>query len=275
MKLKDRVTLVTGGGSGIGRAIALLFAEEGAHVVVNDLTVEAAEKTVEAMGSAKSRALALAADVSDSAQVRAMFATVQSRFGRLDVLVNNAGIPTPKEKGDSLNRKYEARLAEMAGGAGIQTHWDVTVETTDDEWLRLLAVNLNGTFFCSREALKMMNERNSGAIINLSSIVALGGMATGSAYAAAKGGVLSFTRALALEVASRNIRVNAICPGWVDTPLIQPLPPPVRAMVSSQIPLGRLAEPREIATTALFLASDDSSYITGQWISPNGGIYIG
>jgi NAD(P)-dependent dehydrogenase (short-subunit alcohol dehydrogenase family) len=100
-------------------------------------------------------------------------------------------------------------------------------------------------------------------------------MATGSAYAAAKGGVLSFTRALALEVASRNIRINAICPGWVDTPLIQPLPPPVGSMVSSQIPLGRIAEPREIAATALFLASDDSSYITGQWISPNGGIYIG
>ncbi|MBI1983384.1 MAG: SDR family oxidoreductase [Acidobacteria bacterium] len=275
MKLQDRIALVTGGGSGIGRAIALLFAEEAAHVIVNDLTAEAAEKTIAAMGAAKARGLAVAADVSDSARVRAMFATVESQFGRLDVLVNNAGIPTPKEKGDELNRKHEARLAEMAAGKGIQTHWDVTVETTDEEWSRMLAVHLNGTFFCSREALKLMSRRNSGAIINISSIVALGGMATGSAYAAAKGGVLSFTRALALEVASRNIRVNAICPGWVDTPLIQPLPPPVRTMVSNQIPLGRLAEPREIATTALFLASDDSSYITGQWISPNGGIYIG
>ena len=275
MKLKDRVALVTGAGSGIGAATALLFAEEGAIVVVNDLTREIAERTVEAMGPAKSRALAVAADVSDSAQVREMFAVVKRRLGRLDILVNNAGIPTPKEKGDSLNRKYEARQAEMAAGKGIQTHWDVTVETTDEEWARMLAVNLSGTFYCTREALKLMSERNSGAVINISSIVALGGMATGSAYAAAKGGVLSFTRALALEVASRNIRVNAICPGWVDTPLIQPLPPPVRSMVSSQIPLGRIAEPREIATTALFLASDDSSYITGQWISPNGGIYIG
>ena len=275
MKLKDRVALVTGGGSGIGSATALLFAEEGANVVVNDITREIAEKTVEAMGPANSRGLAVAADVSDSAQVREMLAVVQKRYGRLDILVNNAGIPTPKEKGDELNRKYEARQAEMAAGKGIQTHWDVTVETTDDEWAWMLAVHLNGAFYCAREALKLMSARNRGAIINISSIAALGGMATGSAYAAAKGGVLSFTRALALEVASRNIRVNAICPGWVDTPLIQPLPPPVRSMVSSQIPLGRIAEPREIAATALFLASDDSSYITGQWISPNGGIYIG
>lgn len=199
----------------------------------------------------------------------------RERFGKLDVLVNNAGVPTPKEKGETLNRKYEARQAEMAAGKGIQTHWDVTVETTDEEWSRMLAVHLNGTFFCTRKALKLMGARNSGTIIKLSSIVALGGMATGSAYAAAKGGVLSFTRALALEVASRNIRVNAICPGWVDTPLIQPLPPPVRSMASNQIPLGRIAAPREIATTALFLASDDSSCITGQWISLNGGLYIG
>ncbi len=275
MKLAGRVALITGGGSGIGAATAELFAGEGAQVIVNDLKEEIAQRTVEAMGPGPSQGLAVAADVSDSGQVRGMFEVIQKRFGRLDILVNNAGIPAPKEKGDGLNRKYEARQAETASGKGIQTHWDVTVETTDEEWARMLAVNLSGTFYCAREALKLMSARNVGAIINISSVVALGGMATASAYAAAKGGVLSFTRALALEVASRNIRVNAICPGWVDTPFIQPLPPAVRSMVSSQIPLGRIAEPREIAAAALFLASDDSAYITGQWISPNGGIYIG
>ncbi len=132
MKLQDQVALVTGAGSGIGRAIALLFAEEGARVIVNDLTLEAAQKTVDETGAAKSRGHALAADVADSARVKAMFAEVEHRCGTLDILVNNAGIAEESDKWDEMNRKREARLHEMMSGQSIQTHWDVTQEMTDE-----------------------------------------------------------------------------------------------------------------------------------------------
>jgi 3-oxoacyl-[acyl-carrier protein] reductase len=220
MKLKDRIALVTGGGSGIGRAVALLFAEEGADVYVNDLRLEAAQKTAEAINAAKGKAHTVVADVSDSKQVKAMFAEVERKSGRLDILVNNAGIAATEETWEQINRKLEARFSEMVSGRPIQTHLDMTQETTDEEWLGMIAVHLNGFFFCTREALKLMSRRNDGVIINMSSVAALRGGIALVAYSAAKGGVLSFTRALAQEVASRNIRVNAICPGWIDTPLL-------------------------------------------------------
>jgi NAD(P)-dependent dehydrogenase (short-subunit alcohol dehydrogenase family) len=275
MKLKDRIALVTGGGSGIGRAIALLFAEEGADVYVNDLRLEAAQKTAEAINAAKGKAHTVVADVSDSKQVKAMFAEVERKSGRLDILVNNAGIAATEEKWEQINRKLEARFSEMVSGRPIQTHLDMTQETTDEEWLGMIAVHLNGFFFCTREALKLMSRRNNGVIINMSSVAALRGGTALVAYSAAKGGILSFTRALAQEVASRNIRVNAICPGWIDTPLVERMSPRVRAAQIAATPMGRFGDPREVATTALFLASDDSSFFTGQWLSPNGGLFIG
>jgi 3-oxoacyl-[acyl-carrier protein] reductase len=276
MRLEGRIALITGGGSGIGRAIAHLFAEEGASVIVNDMVLEAACKTVEEMGSARERALAIQADVSQSAEVKAMFTLIAAQFETLDVLVNNAGIAeTTGPRFDEVNRKAEARLGELMSGGPIRTHWDMTQDLTDEEWHRMIGVHLNGTFFCTREALKLMSPRNRGAIINMSSVAALMGIEVGSHYGAAKGGILSFTRSLAREVASRQIRVNAICPGWVDTPMTQVIPPLFRAFATSQIPLGRWAEPREIATAALFLASDESSYCTGQWLSPNGGLFTG
>jgi 3-oxoacyl-[acyl-carrier protein] reductase len=274
VKLENRIALVTGGGSGIGRAIALLFAEEGARVVVNDVKREAAEKTVEAMGGARGRAIQ--ADVADSAQVRAMFAEVEREFGGLDVLVNNAGIAsqTPAE-GERLRQTGEARIGEMVSGQRIQTHWDITQAMSDETWHRMIGVHLNGTFFCTREALRLMSARNGGSIINMSSVAALMGLESVPHYSAAKGGILAFTRAVAREVGSRGIRVNAICPGFIDTPMTQPMSPLMRKAVIARTPLGRWAEPREVATTALFLASDDSSFFTGQWLSPNGGLFIG
>jgi len=136
----------------------------------------------------------------------------------------------------------------------------------------MLAVHLNGTFYCTREALRLMSRRNRGAIVNISSVAALAGIPVAPHYGAAKAGILGFTRSMAREVASRGIRVNAICPGWIDTPMTQDLPPMMRSMAERQTPLGRFGEPREIANAALFLASDEASFVTGQWLSPNGGL---
>ncbi len=276
MKLKEKIALVTGGGSGIGRAICLLFAEEGARVVVNDLTIASAQASVEAMGAAKLRGLAVQADVSDSAQVGAMFAEIEKQFGTLDILVNNAGIgEATGEEMDRINQKAETRIGEVMSGQPIETHWDVTMEMTDEAWLKMLGVHLNGTFFCTREALKIMSRKNSGVIINMSSIAGLTGLDPAPHYCAAKGGILGFTRSVAREVGSRNIRVNAVCPGFIDTPMTDPISPMMKMMVVAQTPLHRWADPKEVATTALFLACNDSSFFTGQWLSPNGGLFIG
>ncbi|PYO18632.1 MAG: 3-ketoacyl-ACP reductase [Candidatus Rokuibacteriota bacterium] len=275
LKLSDRIALVTGGGSGIGRAICLTFAEEGARVVVNDIRLEAAEATVKEM-SDPARGRAIQADVADSAQVRAMFATIERELGGLDILVNNAGIALgADEDREALRRKFETRIMETVSGQGIQTHLDVTENLSDEAWRRMIAVHLDGTFFCTREALRLMSRQNRGAIINLSSVAALAGLESVPHYSAAKGGILGFTRAVAREVASRGIRVNAICPGYIDTPMTQPMSPLMRAAARSRTPLGRSGEPREVAATALFLASDDGSFFTGQWLSPNGGLFIG
>jgi len=273
MRLNDRVALVTGGGSGIGRAIAMRFAAEGATVVVNDLTIEAARKTVGELDGGRGRAIA--ADVSDSAQVRAMFEEVDRDLGgRLDILVNNAGIAGSGADRERLRTMVETRVAETMAGE-IQTHWDVTMNMTDEAWHQMIAVHLNGTFFCTREALKLMSRVNRGTIINLSSVAALSGLDTVPHYSAAKGGILSFTRAVAREVGSRGIRVNAICPGYIETPMTSGISPLMQKVLISRTPLGRWGQPEEIAATALFLASDDSAFYTGQWLSPNGGLVIG
>lgn len=275
MKLENRIALVTGGGSGIGRAIALLFAEEGARVVVNDVRREAAEKTVKEMRD-PGRGRAIPADVADSAQVKAMFAAIERELGALDVLVNNAGIAVgPGDDRAAVMKKAETRIMEIVGGQGIQTHLDITENMSDEAWRRMLAVHVDGTFFCTREALRLMSRRNRGAIVNISSVAALMGLEAAPHYSAAKGAILSFTRAVAREVASRGIRVNAICPGYIDTPMTAGVPPLIRAATLGRTPLGRLGEPGDVAATALFLASDDSSFFTGQWLSPNGGLFTG
>jgi len=205
-----------------------------------------------------------------------MFAEIERTYdGRLDILVNNAGIAVTSAAGrDRLRDRSDTRIMELMSGQGIQTHWDITQEMTDEAWHRMIGVHLNGTFFCTREALRLMSPRNEGVIINMSSVAAWG-LESVPHYSAAKAGILGFTRAVAREVGSRKIRVNAICPGFIDTPMTQGVSDLMRAAVVARTPLGRWAEPEEVAATALFLASDDSSFFTGQWLSPNGGLFIG
>ncbi len=275
MKLEGRTALVTGAGSGIGRASALLFAREGARVVVNDVNRESAEAVLDAMGAAKGGSFAYQADVSDSAQVRAMFAEVTGQFGTLDILLNNAGIGETGNRHEEVSRKGESQMGEVMNSGKIESHWDVTVSLSDEEWQQMIGVHLNGTFFCTREALKLMATKNHGSIINMSSVAGLNGISIAPHYGAAKGGILGFTRSVALEVASRNIRVNAICPGWIETHMTENFSPLLKMALTGRIPMLRWGSPEEVAATALFLASDDSSYFTGQWLSPNGGLFTG
>jgi 3-oxoacyl-[acyl-carrier protein] reductase len=267
-RLEGKLALVTGGGRGIGAAIARRFAGEGAAVVVNDLDLASAEKTVRESGGD-----AIAADVSDPKAVAEMFRQVADRHGRLDVLVNNAGI-SGMEGDPELVARFRERsvkqMAERAAGGELTTHLDVTVELDDQTWRRMIAVHLDGTFYCCREALKIMGPQLSGAIINMGSIMGTSGGGGAPHYCAAKAGILGFTRSLAREVVSRKIRVNAIAPGWIDTEFIAPLAE-ARQMIALQTPMGCLGDADDVAWAAVYLASDESKFLTGQVLSPNGG----
>jgi 3-oxoacyl-[acyl-carrier protein] reductase len=173
-----------------------------------------------------------------------------------------------------ISKKSETLIMELMSGQHGQTHLDITQNLSDESWRRMLAVHVDGTFFCTREALRLMSPKNRGVIVNISSVAALTGLEVVPHYSAAKGAILAFTRAVARDVASRGIRVNAICPGYIDTPMTERMSPLVRAAVIARTPLHRTGEPHEVAATALFLASDDSSFFTGQWLSPNGGLFI-
>ena len=255
MKLAGRVAFITGGGSGLGRAIAAAFAKEGARVAVNDLVEPAAKETVSALPGPGH--LALAGDVSDAARVAAMFAEVERAAGRLDVLVNNAGVD--HVPGDGL---------DQLGSGGPQI-----LKMGDDGWSRMLAIHLNGAFLGAREAVRRMLPAKSGSIINMSSIAGLGGLGT-LHYSTAKAGLLGFTRSMARDLGRYNIRVNAICPGAIDTPMSRRIPEPMIKGLLALTPLGRVGRPEDIAAAALYLASDDAAYVTGQALSPNGGVHI-
>lgn len=255
MKLEDRVACITGGGSGLGRAIAHAFAAQGARVAVTDLRGETAEATVEQLPG--SGHLAIAGDVADARAVGAAFARIDAAHGRLDVLVNNAGVDRLPGDGFDQLLKTGSQLPHMS----------------DASWTRMLAIHLNGAFFCSREAARRMLPAGSGSIINMSSIAGLAGLGPVH-YATAKAGLLGMTRSLARELGRRKIRVNAICPGAIDTPMTEKMGENLVKGLLASTPLGRMGTAEEIAALALFLASDDAAFITGQAISPNGGIHI-
>lgn len=256
MRLQDRVTCVTGGGSGIGRATAEAFASEGAKVIVLDLDHTAARDTVDALPGDDH--LAEQADVSDSERVSQAFAGIAERYGRLDVLINNAGVD--RTPGDGFEKMMETGSLLL----GME----------DRGFARMLEIHLHGAFFCTREAARIMLPAGKGSIVNLSSIAALGGMGAFH-YATAKAGMLGLTRALARELGPRGVRVNAICPGVIDTPMTRAVPEKALSGMLASTPLRRMGEASEVAATAVYLASDDSSFVTGQSLSPNGGVFIG
>ena len=270
-RLEGKVALVTGAGAGIGEAIARRFRAEGARLVVNDLDGARAEHVAVAVGGR-----AVAADVADAKAVADLFASVAAHEGRLDVLVNNAGIAGHESDPDAAQRFVSlalAQLRERMTEGRIRTHSDATLETSDADWRRMIAVHLDGTFFCTREALRIMAPQGSGSIINMGSIMGTAGGAGAPAYCAAKAGVLGLTRSLARELATRNIRVNAIAPGWIETAMTAPLAP-LRPLLEGQTPLGRMGTPDDVAWAAVYLASDESAFVTGQVLSPNGGWHM-
>jgi len=246
MKLQDKVALVTGSSSGIGRGVAVAFAREGADVVVNYPTTEqaAAGESVRAeIVQGGREALAVQADVSSESDVKRLYAAAMARFGRIDILVNNAGI---------------------AAAAPVQ---DIAVE----QWDRIIGVHLRGTFLMTREVLPQMYARGSGRIINTASQLAYKGAPGFSHYTAAKGAILSFTRSVAIEIGDRGITINCVAPGATRTPILKDVPPDLLEQIRQGIPLGRIAEVDDIVPSYVFLASNDRRHYLGQCISPNGG----
>lgn len=274
MKLKNKVALVTGAGQGMGQATAELFAAAGAHVVAVDLNTAAVEQVVSGFDG-PGDSIARGCDVSDSAAVAALFAEIESRYGRLDVLVNNAGVGSVP--GDGLER-YQQRLVErrqqQAQGEAPTVFTDMIIDLTDAGWQRVMEINLHAVFYCAREAVRLMIKAGTqGSIINISSTSAMTGDGPLS-YCTTKAALLGLTKCLAKDLGPRGIRVNAVSPGATRTPMMAGIPDEWAQSIISGIPLGRMAEPVEVARTSLFLASDDASYITGQNLVANGGMYM-
>ncbi|HEX6310004.1 MAG TPA: SDR family NAD(P)-dependent oxidoreductase [Acidimicrobiia bacterium] len=274
-RLEGRIALVTGAGSGIGEAIARRFAAEGATVVANDLTIERARRTIESLADGSPAGHPVAADVADADAVREMFAEVRDAYGRLDVLVNNAGIGegSPEEL-EYVNRTAETLAGDMAAGRPPSVAFDFTRRVTDASFQRMIGVHLGGCFHCTREALDLMIPRRGGSIVNISSAGGLSGQPVFTHYSAAKAGMLGFTRAVAAEGGPYGIRVNAIAPGAIDTPLGAKLSRSFVLALIANAPIGRLGTPGELAATALYLASDESSFVTGQTLGVNGGVLM-
>jgi 3-oxoacyl-[acyl-carrier protein] reductase len=274
MRLKDRVAVVTGGGSGIGREICLAFAREGASVAVNDISNDAIEETIRLMGPYSEQAFAARCDVSNSSEVKEMFQKILERFGTVDILVNNAGIGEVKkmDKENPLSQLTEEQIKELYVQGKLNT--EITQNMEDDEWDLMIKIHLYGTFYCTREALKVMGTKNYGRIINMASVAGTLGLEGSPHYCAAKAGIVGFTRSVAREVGSRGITVNTIAPGLIETPMTDTLLPIVKQAWIRATALKKAGKPSDISAAALYLASEEGNFLTGQIISPNGGAWV-
>ncbi|MGI6630257.1 MAG: SDR family NAD(P)-dependent oxidoreductase [Bacillota bacterium] len=275
MKLQNQVALVTGGTRGLGKGIALAYAKEGAKVAICDIIDNDFPKVLEEIESQGSEGLAIKADVSNSADVKRMFEEVVNKFGTLDILVNNAGVFRSHDAGV----KDRMRHLDLITKPGPKYSLGITKNLTDEEWDKMIKVNLNGVFYCTREALKIMEDKGYGRIINIASISGISGMSSHSPnYSAAKGGVVAFTKAVAHEVAGAGVCVNCMAPGYIETDEfmrgINQMDPERRARFMQIIAKGRVGKIEEYAALAVFLASKEADYMVGQIISPNGGLYI-
>jgi len=245
-KLEGKVALVTGGAQGIGRAIALLFAREGAKVAISDINLEKARETCGEAESLGQEALAIAGNVAHAQEAEAMVQQTVEKFGRLDILVNNAGI----------------------------TRDQVLLRMKEEDWDLVMSVNLKGAFHCTKAALRPFLKQKAGKVVNIASVTGQMGNAGQANYAASKAGVIGFTKSIAREYASRNIQVNAVAPGFIDTAMSQAIPEKEREFLTKQIPLGRLGTPEDVAEAVLFLSSPAADYITGQVLNVNGGMFM-
>ena len=244
--LKDRIALVTGASQGIGRATALALAQAGAKVACAARNPAKLATVVTEITAAGGEAIAVPMDVAESEQIKTGFKQVLERFGRLDILVNNAAIA---RDGLAVRMKLE-------------------------DWETVLRTNLTGAHICIQQALAVMMRQRSGRIINVTSIVAQTGNAGQANYVAAKAGLIGLTKAIAVEIASRNITVNAVAPGFIATPMTDPLPDKVKEELNARIPLGRMGKDVDVAAAIVFLASDEAGYITGHVLDVNGGMYM-
>ena len=270
-RLNNKVAFVTGGARGLGASIASHFFNEGAEIIIGDVNIEEATKIAKQLNGN-----AYYMDVSDSENVNNVFNKVNSKYKQLDILVNNAGINGFEDRKDLLNDRIKInnqQSKEFSDNGKIKSHFDVTVNMTDDEWHKMISIHLNGTFFCTREALKIMNKQQEASIINMGSVLGTTGGPSSPHYSAAKAAILGFTRATAKELASRNIRVNAIAPGYIDTDMTNSLGD-VKKIVKSATPMKRFGTPEDISWAAVYLASSESKFVTGQTISPNGGFVM-
>ena len=270
-RLKNKIALITGGARGLGASIATHFYNEGAKVILCDINIdEASLKARELNGNA------YYLDVSNSENVKNVFLEIATEYKTLDILVNNAGINGFEDRKDLLEERIKVnnlQCKEFAKNEKIKSHFDVTVNMTDEEWYKMISIHLDGTFFCTREALKIMNNQQEASIINMGSVLGTTGGPSSPHYSAAKAAILGFTRATAKELASRNIRVNAIAPGYIDTDMTNSLGD-VKKLVKSVTPMRKFGMPDDIAWAAVYLASDESKFVTGQTISPNGGFVM-
>jgi NAD(P)-dependent dehydrogenase (short-subunit alcohol dehydrogenase family) len=253
MRFEGKVAVVTGGSSGIGRATALQFAREGATVVIADVTEHEAVVVAEELQTLAPESFHLRCDVGNPSDVASMIGLISSRFGRLDFAVNNAGIEGP-----------HATIAD----------------TEDDDWRRTINVNLDGVFYCLKHEMRFMQQQKSGAIVNVSSIFGQVAASKAPAYVASKHAVIGLTRSAALEGAPFGIRVNAVCPGYIETPMVMNRglraadDPQTRADIAARAPLNRMGTPQEIAHVIAWLCSDEASFITGHPLVADGGFVV-